>query len=71
MNLNDKPLIWWVISRLKRVKELDNIIVATTKKKDDKLINWLKKIKLIILEEVQKMFYSGIINVQKGLKEIL
>ena len=47
MNLNDKPLIWWVISRLKRVKELDNIIVATTKKKeDDKLINWLKKNKI-------------------------
>jgi spore coat polysaccharide biosynthesis protein SpsF len=47
MNLNDKPLIWWVISRLKKVKELDNIIVATTKKKeDDKLVKWLKKNKV-------------------------
>ena len=42
-----KPLIKHVISRVQKAKKITKIIVATSKKKsDDKLVEYLKKIKV-------------------------
>jgi len=43
----DKPIIWHVISKIKKSKNVKKIIVATSDKKtDDKLIKYLKSIKI-------------------------
>ncbi len=34
-SIEKKPMIWYVINRLKKVNEIDQIILATTKKKED------------------------------------
>ena len=45
MKLVDRPIIWHVIKRLEKVKNLDDIVVATTtNKKDDKLVKYLASI---------------------------
>ena len=43
----NKPIIWHVISKIKKSKNIKKIIVATSDKKtDDKLIKYLKSIKI-------------------------
>ena len=43
----DKPIIWHVISKIKKSKNVKKVIVATSDKKtDDKLIKYLKSIKI-------------------------
>ncbi len=43
----NKPIIWHVISKIKKSKNVKKIIVATSDKKtDDKLIKYLKSIKI-------------------------
>jgi spore coat polysaccharide biosynthesis protein SpsF (cytidylyltransferase family) len=45
--IKNKPLIWYVIHRAKRVNGIKKIILATTKKKEDKvLVNIAKKSKV-------------------------
>ena len=45
--INGKPLIWHVISRVKKAKKISKIIVSTsTSKNDDRLIQYLKKVKI-------------------------
>ena len=69
LKLNNKPLIWWVISRLKRVKEINNIIIATTKRKeDDKLINWSKKNKINYFRGSQRNVLNRYYNCAKKFK---
>lgn len=47
MDLAGKPLLWHVIDRLKRVKGLDAIVVATTTNtQDDSLVDYLQKMKV-------------------------
>ena len=50
-------LIEWVIMRLKKSKQINKIILATTKKKvDKKFLNILKKFNIIFFSEVKMMF---------------
>lgn len=43
--LAGKPVVWHIIERVKRVKNIDDIVVATTvSRKDDRLIDYLKRI---------------------------
>jgi len=37
-NINGQPMIWHVINRLKQVKQVSQIILATTKEKQDKIL---------------------------------
>ena len=47
LKVNDQPIIIELISRLKKVKTIKDIIIATTKKKkDDKFINLSKENKI-------------------------
>lgn len=59
----NKPIIWHVVSKIKKSKNVKKIIVATSKNKsDDKLIKYLTKIKI--------NFYRGsLTNVAKRLCE--
>ena len=36
--IQQKPVIWHVINRLKQIPKIDNIVLATTKKKEDKIL---------------------------------
>ncbi len=41
--INDKPLIYWILERIKKSKLLNDIVIATTNNsKDDKFCYWLK-----------------------------
>ena len=54
LKVNKKPMILHLVERIKKVKEINDVVVATTtNQKDDVLINFCKK-KLVILEEVKK-----------------
>ena len=45
--INGKPLIWYVINSVKKAKKITKVIVSTSNtKNDDKLIKYLKKIKI-------------------------
>ena len=45
--INGKPLIWHVINSVKKAKKITKIVVSTSNKKvDDKLIRYLRKIKI-------------------------
>lgn len=45
--INGKPLIWYVINSVKKAQKISKIIVSTSNtKNDDKLIKYLKKIKI-------------------------
>ena len=47
MNLCGKPVLWHIVDRLKKCKNLDEIVIATsTKKSDDKIIKFTKKYKI-------------------------
>ena len=47
LKINGKPIIWYLVQRLKKVKEINNIILATTaKKQDDQLVEFAKKEKI-------------------------
>lgn len=57
----DKPIIWHVISKIKKSKNVKKIIVATSRNKtDDKLIKYLAKIKI-------NYFRGSLTNVAKRL----
>ena len=44
MEVNKKPMIGYLVDRLKKIKKIEEIIISTTKnKKDDSLINFCKK----------------------------
>ena len=48
LKIGSKESIFFLIERLKKPKQIDKIIVATTiSKKDDKLVSFLKKKKII------------------------
>ena len=54
LKVNKKPMILHLVERIKKIKEINDVVVATTtNQKDDVLINFCKK-KLVILEEVKK-----------------
>ena len=45
--INGKPLIWYVINSVKKAKKITKVIVSTSNtKSDDKLIKYLRKIKI-------------------------
>ncbi len=45
--INGKPLIWYVINSVKKAKKITKVIVSTSNtKNDDKLIKYLRKIKI-------------------------
>lgn len=47
MEVNKKPMIGYLVDRLKKIKKIEEIIISTTKnKKDDSLINFCKKKKI-------------------------
>lgn len=47
LKLAGKPIVWHIIERLKRVKNIDDIVVATTvSRKDDRLVDYLKRIEV-------------------------
>lgn len=47
MEINKKPVLWYLIRRLKKIKRINNIILATTtNKEDDELVNLAKKNKI-------------------------
>jgi len=48
LKIKSKPLIWWLVQNLKKSKNINEIILATTKsKKDDYLVNYcLKNLKI-------------------------
>lgn len=51
--VNEKPLIWYVINSIKKSRKVKKIIIATSKNKtDDKLYYYLKKNKYVYLEEI-------------------
>ena len=57
----NKPIIWHVISKIKKKKNVKKIVVATSNKKtDDKLIKYLKSIKI-------EYFRGSLTNVAKRL----
>ena len=57
----NKPIIWHVISKIKKSKKVKIIIIATSKNKtDDRLVKYLKKIKV-------NYFRGSLINVAKRL----
>ena len=57
----NKPIIWHVISKIKKNKKVKKIVVATSNKKtDDKLIKYLKSIKI-------EYFRGSLNNVAKRL----
>ena len=65
-------IIEYLIKRLKKVKHANDIILATTNtKKDDILFNISKKIKLNVLEEVNKMLCKEFYLQLKKIKQIL
>ena len=39
--ISGKPMLWHVIERVKRCKEIDNIVIATTSKDEDKAIIYI------------------------------
>ena len=53
--INGKPMIYWLILRLKKVKIFDLIVIAIPKLKNLKLLNYLKKISV----EMQIKIYQG------------
>jgi spore coat polysaccharide biosynthesis protein SpsF len=61
--VNEKPLIWYVINSIKKSRKVKKIIIATSKNKtDDKLYYYLKKNKICVfrgnLNNVAERFYS-------------
>ena len=71
IKVNNKPIIQFLFSRLKKVKNKDKIILATTKtSKDDALVRLAKKIILVYLEEVKTMLCKEFYMQQKNLKLI-
>lgn len=57
----NKPIIWHVVSKIKKSKNVKKIIIATSKKKtDDKLVKYLKKVKI-------NYFRGSLTNVAKRL----
>ena len=61
--INGKPLIWHVINSIKNSKKVTKIIVSTSNiKNDDKLIKYLRKIKI-------SYFRGDLNNVAKRLLE--
>ena len=55
--IGNKTIIEILIERIKRSKRINKIILATTKnKRDDKLEIISKKMELVVLEEMKKMF---------------
>ena len=57
--INNKFFIEILIERLKKVKNINRIVLATTTNPEDKkLADIAKKIKLIFIKVVKKMFYN-------------
>ena len=55
--INNIPIIELLVQRLKKVKNVRNIIVCTTNKEsDDELVKFLVKKKYCILEEMIQIF---------------
>ena len=47
MKINEKPMISFLTDRLKKIKQIEQIIISTTKnKKDDRIVSFCKKNKL-------------------------
>ena len=66
--IKSKTFLEILISRIKKSKKISNIIVATTKKKRIiKLLVFVKKKILAILEVRKKMFLKDIISLPKNL----
>ena len=61
-------LIEWVIMRLKKSKQINKIILATTKKKYKKFLNICKKFNIIFFLEVKMMFWVVLMNCKKYTK---
>ena len=58
LKINGKPIIWYLVQRLKKVKEINNIILATTaKKQDDQLVEFAKKEKINHSYSASKSIY--------------
>ena len=55
--INGKPALEIMVERVKKAKLANKIIIATTTNfEDDVIVDYVKKITLIILEEVKTMF---------------
>ena len=64
------PIINLIIKRLSRAKLVDDIIVATSKIKENQiLINYLKKIRLNYFVEVKAMYYRAFIKRQQKINQ--
>lgn len=56
LKVNKKPMIQHLVERINKVKEIKEVVVATTtNKKDDTLVNFCQKKKLVFSGEVKKM----------------
>lgn len=65
------PLIEWVISRTKKSKLIDEIVLATTKlKQDEILINFAKKYKIKFYRGKKDDVLSRFVNIVKKKKKI-
>ena len=68
--INEKTILEIINSRLKKSKNLSNIVFAIPKN-DKKIQSLLIKEKLIIFWDPRKMFWKDFISVQKNIKPIL
>ena len=69
LKVNNQPLIFQLIKRLKFVKNLDQIIVATTlNKKDDVICDFLKKNKIKFFRGSEDNVVDRVLNAAKKFK---
>ena len=67
--INSIPLLEYQIKRIKKSKTIDNVIIATTKKKeDDKIINLAKKLNVLYFRGSNKDVLKRITDATKKFK---
>lgn len=69
MKINGKPMISFLTDRLRKLKKIDQIIIATTKnKKDDQIVSFCKKDKLNFYRGSEKNVLKRIFDAAKFFK---
>ena len=66
-----KPLLLHLVERIKKSKEINKVIIATSKKTEDDLILIYVKKRLMFIGVVLIIFLVDIFNVLKNLEQIL
>ena len=71
LKVNNKPIIQFLFSRLKKVKNKDKIILATTKtSKDDALVRLAKKNNISVFRGSENNVMQRVLYAAKNLKLI-